>query len=410
MSVVTLRPSYPAPITAHSLLSLSFPALFWHAFAVAAFLMAALASAASLSAEAPGAAIAVVPSPTAAEPAASSALMPAGAAPGTGCDAQSMLPDPGPVGAADAACVAPDLERDQAYLVETARPGATMLRQGLALAIVRLHPMFVRRLAEAIGEVRAAGLRSAGIFSAYRPPAFGVGGFADKFSSLHTYGLAVDMLGVGGPGSSEARLWYEIVARHGIVCPYGAGNRREWNHCQPTRVKSIMAGDPLRGTVSPRGPIDRQAMFAMGDALVNEADAGAGSSELQPSSDEKWLSRIEPRPRPRAAARPRESVETGHDQTNAGHERHGRVKSVAGLAANPGLHESHGQTKRRTMAENASIKSGPVAKYRTASLIRREPVAANVKRASSHEKAPPKRIEANNARLDRVIKGICRGC
>ena len=42
------------------------------------------------------------------------------------------------------------------------------------------------------------------MFSAYRPPAFGVGGFSDKFNSLHTYGLAVDMQGIGRPGSPEA--------------------------------------------------------------------------------------------------------------------------------------------------------------------------------------------------------------
>jgi hypothetical protein len=47
----------------------------------------------------------------------------------------------------------------------------------------------------------------AGVFSAYRPPAFGVGGFSDKFNSLHTYGLAVDMRGIGTPGSAEAELW-----------------------------------------------------------------------------------------------------------------------------------------------------------------------------------------------------------
>src|SRR5262249_32412784 len=162
----------------------------------------------------------------------------------------------------------PDLERDQAYLVETASPGGTMLRQGPALAIGRLHPMFVRRLAWAIREAREGGLPSAGIFSAYRPPAFGVGGFSDKFNSLQTYGLAVDMLGIGGPGSSEAKLWHEIAGRHGIICPYGAANRREWNHCQPTRVKIILAGNPLRGTVSPQGPVDLDAMFAVGDALV----------------------------------------------------------------------------------------------------------------------------------------------
>jgi hypothetical protein len=89
--------------------------------------------------------------------------------------------------------------RARAYLIATATPGYTMTRQGPALAIGRLHPGFVKQLAAAISEARAAGLPFAGIFSAYRPPAFGVGGFADKFLSLHTYGLAVDITGIGAP-------------------------------------------------------------------------------------------------------------------------------------------------------------------------------------------------------------------
>jgi hypothetical protein len=68
--------------------------------------------------------------------------------------------------------------RARAYLIATATPGYTMMRQGPERAIERLHPEFVNRLAAAIAEARAAGLPFAGIFSAYRPPAFGVGGFA----------------------------------------------------------------------------------------------------------------------------------------------------------------------------------------------------------------------------------------
>jgi hypothetical protein len=334
--------------------------LFRRALALAALLATALAATASLATEASLAA---------------------------GCDAQSMLADPGAAGTAGAACVAPDLERDQAYLVETARPGATMLHQGLALAIVRLHPMFVRRLAEAIGEARGLGLPSAGIFSAYRPPAFGVGGFSDKFSSLHTYGLAVDLLGVGGPGSSEAKHWYEIASRHAIVCPYGAGNRREWNHCQSTGVKSIMAGDPLRDTVSPQGPIDREAMFAMGDALVGATDAAAGAPESPAAVDEK------------TAAGRGVAIETGHDQTGPSHETHRRVGTVAGSA---------GQAKRGIVAHIAPGKSGSVKKVRTASLSGRDAFSAHAKLASS--KAPTKRIDHEDVRLDRTIKGICRSC
>ena len=94
--------------------------------------------------------------------------------------------------------------RASVYLIETATPGYTMTRQGPERAIGRLHPEFVRRLAAAIAEARGAGLLFAGIFSAYRPPVFGVGGFADKFHSLHTYGLAVDVTGIGAAGTPSA--------------------------------------------------------------------------------------------------------------------------------------------------------------------------------------------------------------
>ena len=117
--------------------------------------------------------------------------------------------------------------RARAYLIETATPGYTMTRQGPERAIGRLHPEFVRRLAAAIAEARAAGLPSAGLFSAYRPPAFGIGGFADKFHSLHTYGLAVDVTGIGAPGTPSALLWHEIAARNGVICPYGPHNPAE---------------------------------------------------------------------------------------------------------------------------------------------------------------------------------------
>jgi len=44
-----------------------------------------------------------------------------------------------------------------AYLIETARPGYTMIRQGPELALGRLHPEFVVRLANAIQEARKPG-------------------------------------------------------------------------------------------------------------------------------------------------------------------------------------------------------------------------------------------------------------
>ena len=64
-----------------------------------------------------------------------------------------------------------------------------MTLQGAEVAIGRLHPEFVIRLANAIREARSAGLSFAGVFSAYRPPAFGIGAFSDKFNSCIATGL-----------------------------------------------------------------------------------------------------------------------------------------------------------------------------------------------------------------------------
>jgi hypothetical protein len=160
-----------------------------------------------------------------------------------------------------------------------------MTLQGPELAIERLHPEFVVRLANAIREARSAGLPFAGVFSAYRPPAFGVGGFSDKFNSLHTYGLAVDMRGIGQPGSPEARMWHAIAARNGVVCPYGPRDRAEWNHCQPTSVKMILTANPLRETVSAAGPFDLESMFEAGNPLIASIASAAES-----------LARAEPTP------------------------------------------------------------------------------------------------------------------
>jgi hypothetical protein len=169
----------------------------------------------------------------------------------------------------DDACVAnSDAMKDRAYLVETAHPGDTMARQGPDVAIGRLNPEFTTRLAAAIREARGAGLSEAGIFSAYRPPAFGVGGFKDKFNSLHGYGLAVDMHGIGSAGSSQAKLWHQIAAKHGVVCPYGVDNRAEWNHCQPTRTKMVKSDSPLRKTIVAQGPVSRGGMFEAGRGLI----------------------------------------------------------------------------------------------------------------------------------------------
>lgn len=217
----------------------------------------------------------------------SDSLGPGTAAPATpaalACTSNDVVvyePDPSP--GSEPACAAParttaEVAEARAYVIETASPGFTMTLQGAELAIGRLHPEFVVRLANAIREARSAGLPFAGVFSAYRPPAFGVGGFSDKFNSLHTYGLAVDMNGIGRPGSSEAQLWHETAARNGVVCPYGPRDRAEWNHCQPTSVKIILAANPLRETVRAEGPSDLESMFEAGNTIIEDMASAAES-------------------------------------------------------------------------------------------------------------------------------------
>ena len=186
----------------------------------------------------------------------------------------------------DAACLADKrpwtVAQARAYLLQTANPSYTMTKQGPEFAINRLHPEFAIRLAQALREARDSGLSSAGIYSAYRPPAFGVGGFSDKFSSLHAYGLAVDLYGIGRPGSDEARRWYELAANHGVICPYGPYHKTEWNHCQPTAVKIIASENRLRETITANGPVSVEAMFEAGNSVLESlTTATDGTQQAQ---------------------------------------------------------------------------------------------------------------------------------
>lgn len=165
------------------------------------------------------------------------------------------------------------------YLVATACPGYTMERQGVHLAIARLHPMFRARLADAFHDAREHGLKPC-IFSAYRPPGFGVGGFRDKFMSAHSYGLAVDLGAIGRPGSSDAKAWRAVAARHDLAMPYSVYSRSEWNHCQATPFTLVTrAAIALRRTITAAGPIDLAAMFKAADALIDRGDAALASEK-----------------------------------------------------------------------------------------------------------------------------------
>jgi hypothetical protein len=175
------------------------------------------------------------------------------------------------------------VEEAKAYLVKTATPGDTMTRQGVTVAIDRLHPGFVVKLAEAVKRARDEGLTEAGVFSAYRPPAFGIGGFKDKFDSLHSYGLATDITGIGGPGSASAHHWHQIVLDVGLYLPYGPDHRVEFNHTQFIPAK--VAPRELRETITADGPIDLRQMWLASGVDTHMTEPPAGAAAGGPDSD-----------------------------------------------------------------------------------------------------------------------------
>jgi hypothetical protein len=68
----------------------------------------------------------------------------------------------------------------------------------------------------------------------------------------------------------RSRLGPNISGRARVVCPYGPRDRAEWNHCQPTSVKIILAENPLRETVSSAGPLDLESMFEAGNSMIED--------------------------------------------------------------------------------------------------------------------------------------------
>lgn len=94
------------------------------------------------------------------------------------------------------------------------------------------------------------------------------------------------MYGIGGPGSAAAQLWYEIAARHGVVCPYGSHHQAEWNHCQPTSLKIILADNPLRDTVTAEGPLSLESMFEAGNTLIANPPSTADATTDRIAADQ----------------------------------------------------------------------------------------------------------------------------
>ena len=144
-----------------------------------------------------------------------------------------------------------------------------MHMQGMEKSLGWLEPEFRKKLAKAIYQARREGFTNIGVFSAYRQPNMGVGGFGNKYLSCHSYGLAVDVSGIGGPGSKQAIRWHQIAKENGIYGPYGPHNGAEWNHMQavPDKVCGIAS---LRKTITGAGPKDPEKMWAASKTLATQ--------------------------------------------------------------------------------------------------------------------------------------------
>jgi hypothetical protein len=274
-----------------------------------------------------------------------------------------------------------------------------MTLQGPELAIGRLHPEFAVRLEHAIREARSAGLPFAAVFSAYRPPAFGVGGFSDKFNSLHTYGLAVDMRGIGSPGSPEAQLWHQIAARNGVVCPYGPRDRAEWNHCQPTSVKMILAANPLRETVTPTGPSDLESMFEAGDPMiVDMASAAQSLAKAAPTPVRALEANAKgPEPTARVAARQRTKREARATAKRVAAKHVSKAERIAAKSAKPAKAERLAAKSRPARVERIVITSSEPPKVGRIVVTSSRPAKTKRIAAKSEQPAKAERVAAKSA-------------
>jgi hypothetical protein len=283
-----------------------------------------------------------------------------------------------------------------------------MTLQGAELAIGRLHPEFAVRLERAIREARSAGLPFASVFSAYRPPAFGVGGFSDKFNSLHTYGLAVDMRGIGSPGSPEAQLWHQIAAKNGVVCPYGPRDRAEWNHCQPTSVKMILAQNPLRETVTSAGPVDVESMFEAGNRLIQDVASAADSLSRAAPTPVRALEAAGKAPEQtmQVVAREQTKRDTPTERVAAKRARHAKLERIAAKSArNAKVERVAAKSGRPAKAERIVITSAQPPKVERIVIKSSRPAKAERIAAQSGQPAKAERVAAKSeqrAKTERV--------
>lgn len=158
-----------------------------------------------------------------------------------------------------------------------------------------LHPDFAVKMANAVQQARAAGLPVT-VQSGYRAnPTTGSKYDAEGYS-LHGYGAAMDVGGIGGAGSPQAQQWAQIAQKNGIYNPYGVGNTAEFNHWQMVPWKLENRPDVQNAIVSAGGDAGK-IWNAISPVAKSQASSYAPTptpnSGAAPVSQTDWLSQSE---------------------------------------------------------------------------------------------------------------------
>lgn len=189
-------------------------------------------------------------------------------------------------------------------------PSSSMARQGVDVALSRMHPAYLEQARAATTALRDAGFKDAHMWSAYRPSGYGVNDRGTGWSkkSMHGFGLAADWQGVPKMNDPSYGKFYNTMKENGFYNPYvtqGAdgkfyGSAKEYNHWQITPDRAFPQGHPIYSTVTPQGPVNNQAMW---EASGIPVPGGAASTQVAsayptPTPTQDMLTTNPPLPQP----------------------------------------------------------------------------------------------------------------
>lgn len=139
-----------------------------------------------------------------------------------------------------------------------------------------LHPGFAVNMANAVQQARAAGLPVT-VQSGYRTNNATGSSYDAAGLSMHGYGAAMDVGGIGGAGSPQAKQWGAIAAKNGVYNPYGVADPREYNHWQAVPWTLESRPDVQQAIINAKGDAGQ-----IWNAISPTTSAGASVASSKP--------------------------------------------------------------------------------------------------------------------------------